>query len=677
MPPSRAVTGHQKLRTAGAAVLLFFAYLLLAHVCHRFVIPPFMSALVWLPGGLTLGALLLVPREQWRLFLAVTWLAEAVSVALHGSPLPLAVLWATGTTLRTGVGAALVCRWTGDGLDLSRVRDFGGLIAFGAVIAPMASAAMGALGSMLFGGARDFWIPFVVWWSSDAMGTLLFAPLVLTWIPLPRRAAPRRLAEWAGLMLVLCATGTLAFYGNILMVLPYVPLLALIAAGIRLGPRGAATGLVLLGSIAIWQTFAGYGLYGSLSINPVYELLSVQVYLAVAAVSVLGLAAALQEKKELAKVQQLLADTAAVLAESLDYRETFRRAASLIVPASAAGFAVWVNDEEGRPECVARVGLAPDAQRQLAVALETAERKGREPDVATSTVVRALVGQEGRLGGLALAARRGRSATAQEEALTKDLARRFANALEQYRLVTELARVARLREDFIMVAAHELRTPITPLLLQLQRLRRTGTLHGSDPKLEDAVRYVKRLARLVDVLISATDVRSGRLNVNREPLDLAELVRAVVAESAGRLERAGCTPVLRLQGPVLGRWDRARLEELFTTLLSNAMKFGAGKPVEIDVWRSGDRARLVVRDHGIGIPEELAERIFSPFEQGVEAREYGGLGLGLYLAREIVDAHGGSVQSVPTSGGGATIVVDLPALKTAEQEAELHSQDPV
>ncbi|HEX5753031.1 MAG TPA: HAMP domain-containing sensor histidine kinase [Archangium sp.] len=127
------------------------------------------------------------------------------------------------------------------------------------------------------------------------------------------------------------------------------------------------------------------------------------------------------------------------------------------------------------------------------------------------------------------------------------------------------------------------------------------------------------------------------------------------------LGRAGCEVSLSLQPHVTGRWDRARLEQALTHLLSNAAKFGARRPIRLLVSQGGGTARLVVEDQGIGVSPEALERIFGRFERAVPTQEYGGLGLGLFLTRQIVEAHGGSIHVTSRPGEGATFVLELPA----------------
>ncbi|WP_395813359.1 sensor histidine kinase [Archangium minus] len=173
-------------------------------------------------------------------------------------------------------------------------------------------------------------------------------------------------------------------------------------------------------------------------------------------------------------------------------------------------------------------------------------------------------------------------------------------------------------------------------------------------------RGVGRLSVLVDELLDVSRITSGRLVLHLEDVDLAELVREVVERIRPEAERVGCELRLQVPGPVVSRWDRLRLEQVLSNLLSNALKYGAGYPVEVALRVSGTQVLLQVRDEGIGIDPALQERIFERFERAVSDRHYGGLGMGLWITREIVTALGGSIQVESAPGRGATFTVTLP-----------------
>jgi len=229
---------------------------------------------------------------------------------------------------------------------------------------------------------------------------------------------------------------------------------------------------------------------------------------------------------------------------------------------------------------------------------------------------------------------------------------------------SDLRRTVRARDEFLSVASHELRTPITTLGLQTDSLLRARGLDAPDDRLRrrlNTIRHqISRLEQLVDVLLDVSRLIEGRLELRAEEVDLC----AVAAEAIDLLkepaERAGCPVKLHGSGTVAGRWDRLRVGQVVTNLLSNAIKFGGGRPVEIEVGAAGDLARLQVRDHGVGVSAEARERIFGRFERASSDQHYPGLGLGLWITKQIVDACGGTIAVESQPGKGSTFIVELP-----------------
>jgi PAS domain S-box-containing protein len=232
----------------------------------------------------------------------------------------------------------------------------------------------------------------------------------------------------------------------------------------------------------------------------------------------------------------------------------------------------------------------------------------------------------------------------------------------------QLKRAIEARDQFLVVASHELKTPLTSLELQIGSLLRLGR---SDPdasvsdervrsKYEAILKQVERMTVLINTLLDVAKLTSGRVELGREPLDLGEVVGRAVASSADAIRRSGSEIRLRAPAPVVGMWDRPSLETAVAHLVSNAVKFGAGAPVEIGVETSGDRAVLTVRDHGIGISVEDQKRIFERFERAVSDRHFGGFGVGLWVARQAVEAHGGTIRVSSVEGEGAEFTIELP-----------------
>jgi PAS domain S-box-containing protein len=249
----------------------------------------------------------------------------------------------------------------------------------------------------------------------------------------------------------------------------------------------------------------------------------------------------------------------------------------------------------------------------------------------------------------------------------RDLTDRRRVEAEQARLA-QAEESLRMRDEFLSIASHELKTPLTTLKMQVDTILRlldreppvASTTARIAGKAEAIRRASDRLTVLVDQLLDLSRISGAGLALERERVDLAALARDVVAEFEEPVARAGGTIAVRADAPVVGVWDAARLEQIVTNLLTNALKYGLGRPVEIAVERDGATARLTVTDHGIGIASEHQGRIFDRFERVVSSRNYGGFGLGLWIVRKILDAHGGSIRVESAPGLGATFVVELP-----------------
>ncbi len=247
-----------------------------------------------------------------------------------------------------------------------------------------------------------------------------------------------------------------------------------------------------------------------------------------------------------------------------------------------------------------------------------------------------------------------------------DITERKELERERLRINRELQESIAARDDFLALAAHELRNPLTPLKLQVGRLRRTvksGRALDREwlgRKLDAVDGAVARLTRLVEELLDASRLTVGQMPLERETVDLAHLVREVVERMRPELERAGCE--VRLEGPetLRGDWDRLRLEQVIGNLLSNAAKYGAGKPIEITLSGDARSSVLTVRDHGVGIPPEQQKRIFRRFERIAPVRHFGGFGLGLWIVRQVSEALGGRVCVWSEPGQGAKFTVELP-----------------
>jgi PAS domain S-box-containing protein len=246
--------------------------------------------------------------------------------------------------------------------------------------------------------------------------------------------------------------------------------------------------------------------------------------------------------------------------------------------------------------------------------------------------------------------------------VTRDLTER-----RQAEEATRLREAVRLRDEFLSIASHELRTPLTAINLQLGSLQHSLEVERTDEmtgklrkRIEKAVRQAERLSVLVDGLLDVSRISTGGFQLEPEPFALDQLVKEVVERFEENARRAGSALVFQSPGPVLGSWDRIRIDQVLTNLISNAIKYGGGKQIDVSLSAVDSRVELAVHDSGIGIAPEDLNRIFGRFERGVPASHYGGLGLGLYIVQQIVTAHGGSVQATSDPDKGTTFSVLLP-----------------
>jgi signal transduction histidine kinase len=263
----------------------------------------------------------------------------------------------------------------------------------------------------------------------------------------------------------------------------------------------------------------------------------------------------------------------------------------------------------------------------------------------------------------------GRHHGSDELALAREAADRLAMALENARHVEVAEQAVRARDDFVVLASHELRTPLSSLALLVEhKLRRKARGAPEDPRHDEAIaRQVSRLTGLVERMLEAVRVQSEGIPLALELADLEKLVERAVADVSGRRGPSARIELTNDTGAAgtVGLFDPVRIGKALDELLDNAVKFSAGEPVEVILQREGGHALLTVHDRGDGIPPDRVAAIFSPFERAVSKQHFGGLGLGLFVARAIVEAHGGTLEASGRPGGGSTFTLRIPLQRPA------------
>lgn len=309
-------------------------------------------------------------------------------------------------------------------------------------------------------------------------------------------------------------------------------------------------------------------------------------------------------------------------------------------------FTVTLGDEAAE--------LGDPSGEALAGSVHRFERDGR---AFLSTPLRT---RDATLGVLTFRALRGRTFGNDDAMLAGELAQRMTLSFDNARLFRQAGEALRIRDEFLSVAAHELRGPATALKLVLHGLAQPLPEAQRDRLLHVANRQVRHVARFVDELLDISRVRGEQMHLELEEVDLAAVVREVVARMGAEVANSGSALTVHAAKPVVGRWDRLRLEQLVGNLLGNALKFGRGKPVTLGAAVEDGRAVLRIADQGIGIPARKRESIFEAFERAASPRHFGGLGLGLFISKSIVSALGGTLSVESEDEQGATFTATLP-----------------
>lgn len=417
---------------------------------------------------------------------------------------------------------------------------------------------------------------------------------------------------------------------------------------------------------------------------------------------------ALEAEKALATNFEFLSDASKILSSSLDYKTTLANVAKLSILHIADWCGVDILNDDGEIEQVAvahrdpaKVKWAKELRKHRPVkmsdptgvanvlrtgkaeiyslvtdAMLTAAAESKEELKLlrnlhlTSVMIVPLVADKKTIGTISfITTNAGRQYDNDDLRMAEELANRASLAIENARLYSIAQDAITKREEFMSIAAHELRTPLTIILLHLQKantdIKKLMEKHTGMEKIPDLLERSEkqglRLSKLINDLLDVSLGNSGRLTLEKERVDLNALVEEVLQVFSIQMKKAKKSIVFNRSGdPVIGHWDRIRLEQVILNLISNAFKYGKGKPIDVLVTKKTGEALIKIKDKGIGIKPENRKGIFELFKRGVSSNDYKGLGIGLYISGKIVEAHGGWIDVESKVGAGSTFTVRLP-----------------
>jgi signal transduction histidine kinase/integral membrane sensor domain MASE1 len=663
---------------------------------------------VWPPSGIALAALLVL---GFRASPGVWLGAAAANLLAHETPSAAAAI-ATGNTLEAVTGAWLLRRVRFHE-DVDRVWDVMALLGLAAGLSTTLAATVGTTALCLSGAQPwgTFGTLWFVWWLGDAMGILLFSPALLIWGTRPRvRWHGRRAAEAIALGACVVAASVATFEGTFARLtgshFAYFVFPLLIWAALRFGPRGATPVILVVAAIAVASTVRGLGPFGALSPN--HRLVMLQVFLGVAALTALVLAAAIAERDTAER--RRMADYA--VARVMAYNATLEDAVPGILRTVCEALEwdlgeLWVVDAPSRELRCLEVWHTPGLQAPEFVEVTRRSRFGpgvglpgrvwaageptwisdivKDPNFPRASIAAReglhaafgfpiTVGTE-ILGVIAFFSREIRRPDEALLQLFATIGSQIGQFIDRKRSEAELRRTSEAKDQFLALLGHELRNPLAPIRNALEVLRTRRNEPAVATRMHEMMeRQTGHMVRLVDDLLDVSRITRGKIELRKERVDVGAAVKRTVDAIQPLLDERGHRLRLSLPPePIAADADPTRLEQVLTNLLSNAVKFTPGRgTIELSVAREGAEAVIRVRDDGIGIRPEMLDRIFESFAQADRLPEHvqEGLGLGLTLARSLVELHGGTVTAESEGPGqGSEFVVRLPCLPAVQKPA--------
>jgi signal transduction histidine kinase len=693
------------LAIAGGYVLLGWLGLLL--------MPEGRLVAIWPAGGFALAMLLLRGTSRWPaillgsligscVFSSWRWVLETGANESTARAYTAAALTSVARTLSTVAGVRLIDRFVRTRRWPHSVRGVIAFVVVGGIVHP-ALVAVTTHAALWAGGLAELGPEFFrktwIWFNANATGVLTVAPAILALSAGPIGRPRRSRGEVALAFAFALAAGLVSVelrrrFGEAGLALAY-PITPIIVWGtLRFGAKGAVlVNLLIAGVTLASMRVLGYGE------DFARTFIQIQARQVVFNGFILVLAAAFEDRHLMQRALELERQSLeARVAERT--REIARFLSLLHSSLESTADGLLVVDRGGRitatnqrfaelwrlPPSILESG---DDARALAVVREQlvdpeafvsrvehlyAHPELESEDEITLTDGRIFhrvsrpqrLGEEivGRVWSFRDITVRRRAEAERDRLLVEESRARQ----EAERAFQEAQKALGLRDEFLSIAAHEMKTPLTSMKVQIQHLQRVldGASGGQveaarlRPVVATALRQMRRFQELSDQLLDLARITSGKLEPRYELLDFREVVAEQLEQHEEAAAKARSELRLECDGPLPGESDRLRLEHIVGNLLSNALKFGAGNPVTVRLEARAGRVRLQVRDQGIGIAPEDHERIFERLERAVDSRHYGGLGLGLWIARQSAKALGGDITLESALGKGSTFTVELP-----------------
>ena len=711
MPDTPAASIRSAVRTDVLQAGLFaLAYFIGAELGYALSLGPSVGGTFWPPAGIALAALLLAPRRIWPQLLLAGVIANFASDQVHGQTLAASIAFALANLSEPLIGALLLQRVFTAPVTFTRMPEIVALALVVVCVSAPISAAIGAV-------AAGWWTPdppgflagWRTWWVGDSVGALVLTPAVVRVIADVRQAGAVPLHRWleatAFAIAVFTVTEIVFSAPPTAMAMPFLVFPVMLWGSLRFGPIGVGAALCLVVVLTARDTAAGQGPFAADLLSLGDRLVALQIYVGVMALSFHGLGVLWEERSRTAAALKVahsgLAARYRRIVEQSPLGILAIQPDGRVQEANPAWRRLWARPGSDEMTVVNRPWQDPRLEPLLHHAftgeiVELPERSISVPGNSRASerrvrgVAYPVKDEAGNVLEVVLIERditeelesqqrlvdANRTLREREETLSQ-LLKQMADAqvhreqlLEAERFARgEAERASQLKEEFLATLSHELRSPLNAIVGWTHVLR----LKSHSPEVVTAVETIERnalaQAKLIDDLLDMSRIMAGKVGLTLGRASLADVADIVTAAAdalrpAAKAKGVSLSIDVGSDANVSISCDAVRLQQVVANLLGNGIKFTpAGGRVEAQLAVRGEVLQLVVRDTGQGIPEEFLPAVFERFRQadGSITRRHGGLGLGLSIARQIVEMHGGSIAARSDGADrGATFTVTLP-----------------